>query len=103
MSITKFVTDISTMDTASSRVEEVANAIAQELRSLDNRIQPVTSQWRGDAATAYMSLHQTWIEDTSRLRQTLSEIAEVIKVASKNYKAQEDAVAAGANRIKGAL
>jgi 6 kDa early secretory antigenic target len=98
-----FVTEVATMTTAYKHVDEVANSIAQELQSLDSRIQPIASSWRGAGASSYMALHTKWTEDANKLRQVLAEISLGLKQAADRYQAQEDAVQSKFNRAKTAL
>jgi WXG100 family type VII secretion target len=98
-----FQTETATMTVAARHVDEVANAIDAELRALDNRIQPITSSWRGAAASSYMGLHQRWTEDTRKLRQVLAEISQSLGQNSVRYQTNEDDVAAQMARTAGQL
>ena len=98
-----FQTEVATMEVASRRVDEVANAIEAELRALDNRIQPITSTWRGAAASSYLALHQRWTTDTTKLRQVLAEISLGLNQNAQRYQTNEDAVAAQMARTAGQL
>lgn len=104
MAITSsFQTEVATMEVAARRVDEVAAAIEAELRSLDSRIQPITSTWRGAAATAYLSLHERWTADATRLRQVLAEISLGLNQNATRYQTNEDQVAAQMARTAGSL
>ena len=93
MSVTSsFQTDVSTMGVAARHVEEVASGIEAELRGLDNRIQPITSTWRGAAATSYLGLHERWMQDTTKLRTVLSEISTGLQQNANSYQVNEDDV-----------
>lgn len=96
-------TELDVMQQAARRVDEVANAIDGELRALDNRIQPITSSWRGAAASAYMNLHQRWTDDANKLRATLAEISETVKRNAISYQLAEDENSSQAARIAGSL
>jgi WXG100 family type VII secretion target len=98
-----FQTEVATMEVAARHVDEVANAIDAELRSLDGRIQPIASSWRGAAATAYLQLHERWTQDTTRLRQVLAEISLGLKQSATRYQTNEDAVVAQMARTAGQL
>ena len=98
-----FQTEVATMQVAARHVDEVANAIDAELRALDNRIQPITSTWRGQGATAYMSLHERWTQDASKLRQVLAEISQGLTQNATRYQTNEDDVASAMARTAGQL
>ena len=98
-----FQTEVATMEVAARRVDEVANAIDAELRALDNRIQPITSSWRGAAASSYLSLHERWTTDAQKLRQVLAEISQGLGQNATRYQTNEDAVAAQMARTAGSL
>jgi 6 kDa early secretory antigenic target len=98
-----FVTEVSTMTTAYRRVDEVANAIAQEMQALDSKIQPITSSWRGAGATSYMALHTKWTEEGNKIRQVLAEISLGLKAAADRYQAQEDSVQSTMNRATSSI
>ena len=78
------------MQVAARHVDEVANAIDAELRALDNRIQPITSSWRGAAASSYLSLHERWTQDATKLRQVLAEISQGLTQNATRYQTNED-------------
>ncbi|MFV0307255.1 MAG: WXG100 family type VII secretion target [Desertimonas sp.] len=98
-----FTTETATMGVAARHVDEVAESIAAELRSLDNRIQPITGSWRGAAATAYMALHNRWTQDATELRTVLGEISLALTQNSTRYQTTEDDVAAQMGRIATSL
>ncbi len=98
-----FVTEVGTMSQAARHVDEVANNIQAELNSLDNRIQPIASTWRGQGASAFMALHTRFVEDARKLRQVLAEISQGLDQSGKRYQSQEDAVAQQMTRTMGAL
>jgi WXG100 family type VII secretion target len=98
-----FQTEVATMEVAARRVDEVANSIDAELRALDNRIQPITSSWRGVAASAYLSLHERWTTDAQKLRQVLAEISQGLGQNAGRYQTNEDEVAAQMARTAGQL
>jgi WXG100 family type VII secretion target len=98
-----FQTETATMNVAAQHVNEVAEAISAELRALDNRIQPITSTWRGAAANSYLALHARWTEDATQLRQVLAEISQGLIQNSTRYQTTEDDVAAQMTRIQGSL
>jgi WXG100 family type VII secretion target len=98
-----FQTEVATMEVAARHVDEVASAIDAELRSLDNRIQPITGSWRGAAASSYLQLHMRWTEDATKLRQVLAEISQGLKQNAIRYQTNEDEVAAQMTRTAGQL
>ena len=98
-----FQTEVATMQVAARHVDDVANAIDAELRALDNRIQPITSTWRGAAATAYLTLHERWTQDATKLRHVLAEISQGLTQNATRYQTNEDAVAGQMTRTAGQL
>lgn len=93
-----FITEVQTMETASKHVTNVADAIEQELRSLDGKIQPVTGSWSGAGSAAYLALHQRWVEETRKLRTVLGEISQGLHQNAVRYQTNEDEVVAQMNR-----
>ena len=98
-----FITETATMNVAAQHVNDVAEAIFAELRALDNRIQPITSSWRGSAANAYLSLHGRWTQNVTELRNVLAEISTGLTQNSTRYQQTEDDVAAQMARVAGSL
>ncbi len=98
-----FHTEVATMEVAARHVDEVANAIDAELRALDNRIQPITSTWRGAGASSYLALHTKWTQDAQKLRQVLAEISMGLTQNAGRYQVNEDEVAAQMARTAGQL
>lgn len=98
-----FQTEVATMQVAARHVDEVANAIDGELRALDNRIQPITSTWRGEGASAYLALHERWTQDATKLRQVLAEISQGLTQNATRYQTNEQDVASQMARTAGQL
>jgi WXG100 family type VII secretion target len=98
-----FQTDVATMQVAARHVDEVADGIDRDLRSLDDRIRPITGSWRGAGASAYMALHERWLEDARKLRQVLAEISQGLTQNATRYQTHEDAVAQDMTRTAGQL
>ena len=98
-----FQTDVATMQVSARHVDEVANAIDAELRALDSRIQPITSSWRGAGASAFMTLHERWTQDATKLRQVLAEISQGLVQNATRYQGNEDDVVAQMTRTAGQL
>ncbi|MEL6893321.1 MAG: WXG100 family type VII secretion target [Actinomycetota bacterium] len=98
-----FQTEVATMEVAARHVDEVAAAIDAEMRSLDNRIQPITSSWRGAGASSYMALHLRWMENSKQLQQVLREISQGITTNAKRYQVSEDEVVAQMGRTASQL
>jgi WXG100 family type VII secretion target len=98
-----FRTNVDTMQSASQRVEEVADAVDAALRNLDSRIQPVVGTWSSDTSTAYIQLHQRWTEQARRLRLVLVDIAAGIRQNASNYGTNESELTAAVTRMSGQL
>lgn len=98
-----FTTETATMNVAAQRVNDVADAVEAELRALDNRIQPITSSWRGAAASAYLALHARWTLDARELRTVLGEISQALTQNATRYQTTEDDVAAQMTRVSSTL
>lgn len=98
-----FQTEVATMQVAARHVDEVAEGIERELRSLDDRIHPITATWSGAGASAYLSLHERWMQDARQLRQVLAEISQGLTQNATRYQTNEDTVSADMSRTAGQL
>jgi WXG100 family type VII secretion target len=96
-----FRTNVDTMQSASQRVEQVADAIDRLLRDLDSQIQPVITTWSSDSAAAYLRLHGQWTEQARKLRTVLTDIAGGLSENAKTYAENETVLTAAVTRMSG--
>jgi WXG100 family type VII secretion target len=85
-----FGTDAAVMQKAAQQVQQVSDEISAELRSLQGNLEPVASQWKGAAASAFQQLMVKWHDDANKLTQALQGIAEMLDSTTKGYTQVED-------------
>lgn len=98
-----FRTELPTMQTASSHVYQVNEAIQSQLTQLLTRLEPLTSTWQGSAATSFQVLKQRWHDDASRLNQALRGIGDGLVQTHRNYQSTEDQNQQGFTGMTGQL
>ena len=98
-----FNTDVATMQTAASHVQEVNGTIQAELSSLMSKLEPIASSWQGAAAASFQALQQRWNDDATKLNQILAQIAEGLVANAKSYAEQEAAAQEQINKTSGSL
>lgn len=85
-----FGTNVEVMQKAASQIRQTSDEINSELRSLLGLIEPLASQWRGDASTAFHTLIDRWNQDANKLTQALTGIAEAMDSSTTNYSTSEE-------------
>jgi WXG100 family type VII secretion target len=84
-------TDVAVMQKAASQIRQTSDEINGELRSLLALLEPLASQWRGEAATAFQQLIERWQQDANKLTQALGGIADGMSSSSSSYSSSEEA------------
>jgi ESAT-6 family protein len=79
------------MAKAASQIRQTSDEINGELRSLLSALEPVASQWKGQAASAFQQLIERWQQDANKLTQALGGIADAMDSSNKNYSQSEEA------------
>jgi WXG100 family type VII secretion target len=78
------------MQKAASQIRQTSDEINGELRSLLSLIEPLASQWRGEASTAFHQLIDRWNQDANKLTQALVGIADAMDSSHTNYSTSEE-------------
>jgi WXG100 family type VII secretion target len=87
------------MAAASRHVYEVNEQIQAQLNALMDRLEPLTSSWRGGAATSFMSLRQRWLDDATRLNEALRAIGDGLARTHAGYQGADAGAAADLGAI----
>jgi WXG100 family type VII secretion target len=88
--VSGFGTNAEVMQKAAAQIRQTSDEINGELRSLLSLIEPLASQWRGDASTAFHQLIDRWNQDANKLTQALAGIADSMDTSQKNYSSSEE-------------
>jgi WXG100 family type VII secretion target len=88
--VSGFGTNAEVMQKAAAQIRQTSDEINGELRSLLSLIEPLASQWRGDASTAFHQLIDRWNQDANKLTQALAGIADSMDTSQKNYSTSEE-------------
>jgi WXG100 family type VII secretion target len=91
------------MGKAAQQVEQVSQQLQQLMRSLESQLEPMASQWKGAAASAFQNLINRFGEDSQKLTTALGNISEALAANSKNYSAAETQNQSSIQGILGAL
>ncbi|MGH3329610.1 MAG: WXG100 family type VII secretion target [Streptomycetales bacterium] len=103
MSGGQFRTELPTMQAASQHVYEVNEQIQSQLSGLLSRLEPLASQWQGEAAMSFQQLKQRWHENATKLNTALRGIGDGMVANTANYQAAEDENRQGFTGISSAL
>jgi WXG100 family type VII secretion target len=90
MSGASFGTTFDEMSKAAQAVQQTVQDINSEQQKLMSALEPIASQWKGQAASAFQQLMQRFRDDASKLTQALDAIGEAMQQNTKNYSATED-------------
>ncbi|OLT13584.1 hypothetical protein BJF78_21725 [Pseudonocardia sp. CNS-139] len=91
------------MDRAGRHVLGVNDAVQADLATLRARLQPLTGEWRGEAATAFGGLMARWDAEARTLNEALRAIGESIKGSGAGYQAAEQQHTGDMSAIRAAL
>ena len=84
-----FGTQTDVMQKAAQQVQQVADEINGELRSLEGNLAPVAASWKGAAQQAFQQLMERIMDDAQKLTQALQGISESLDSSTKSYSTVE--------------
>lgn len=84
-----FGTQTDVMQKAAQQVQQVADEINGELRSLEGNLAPVAASWKGSAQQAFQQLMERIMDDAQKLTQALQGISESLDSSTKSYSTVE--------------
>lgn len=79
---------------ASQNVNNTSNLLNQKLDDLQRQLQPLVSDWTGNAAENYQAKQRQWNSAQQQLTQVLSAIGKVLEQAHESYSSVEKSNAA---------
>jgi WXG100 family type VII secretion target len=82
-------TQTDVMQKAAQQVQQVADEINAELRSLEGNLAPVAASWKGAAQQAFQQLMERIMQDAQKLTQALQGISESLDSSTKSYSEAE--------------
>lgn len=103
MAGSQFRTDLGTMGTSAAHVDQVNAQIQTQLAQLLSRLEPLSGQWRSDAATSFQTVKVQWNENARKLNDALRGIGEALKANQTNYSASDDTNRQGFTGISSVL
>lgn len=90
MASSSFGTTFDEMNKAAQAVTQTVQDIQSEQRQLMSALEPIASQWKGAAASAFQQLIQRFDDDAQKLTQALDAIGQALGANTKNYQAVEE-------------
>ncbi|MDX8052136.1 WXG100 family type VII secretion target [Lentzea sp. BCCO 10_0798] len=78
------------LDALAKRIIDVDQSTQGTLRQVQNAVDQVSSSWKGDANTAFMTLMTRFQEDAKKVSEALNTIAESIASSATVYATQEE-------------
>src|SRR5579859_1976530 len=85
-----FGTQTDVMQKAAQQVQQVADEINSELRSLESNLAPVAASWKGNAQQAFQQLMERIMQDAQKLTDALRGISESLDSSTKSYSTVEE-------------
>ena len=98
-----FGTTVEEMQRAGKHVFTVNDTVQADLATLRSRLGPLAGAWRGEAATAFVTLMARWDADAKTLNEALRAIGEAIQGSGVRYQAQEEQHTGNLSAIRAAL
>lgn len=96
-------TSLADLQAASAHVKQVRDEVHSELNMLMGQMDTMTARWQGRARIAFQRVQVKWHEDSTRLNEALSHIADAIAVSKGAYQAHDEAAEQSMNTIANAL
>ncbi|MFB9907094.1 WXG100 family type VII secretion target [Allokutzneria oryzae] len=101
--MTQYEVNAEAMGKASGDVARVRDQLVGQLNSLRGQLEPLQSQWRGDASKAFQTLMRNWNEQTVRLNNALGVISDQLGQSGKSYIRREQQASEGMSTIRAGL
>lgn len=98
-----FQTELATMQAASRHVYDVNEQIQTQLSRLMAQLDPLTSSWKGSAASSFEALKERWFEDANRLNQALRGIGDGLASTHATYQRAEASSQSGFDGVGSGL
>jgi len=77
--------DLEQMATSGRHVYDVNDQVRAHLSALTGQLEQLQSQWRGDAASAFLGLRERWDADAAKLNEALRGIGDALTSAQTDY------------------
>jgi WXG100 family type VII secretion target len=87
--VTGFSTSEQAMRAGANAVEEAQQAITGHIATLRGEIETMMSRWKGEAADAFVNVHNSFEENAGRINNALAQIHEALVSTHPTYDAQE--------------
>jgi WXG100 family type VII secretion target len=103
MAGSSFGTEFDQMNKAAQAVTQTVQDIQAEQRSLMSALEPIASQWKGAASSAFQQLMARFNDDASKLTQALDAIGQAMQANNKNYSATEEQASSSISKLLSGL
>lgn len=77
--------DLDQMAQSGRHVYDVNDQVRAHLTSLTGQLEQLQHQWRGDAASAFLTLRERWDMDAKKLNEALRGIGDALTSAQTDY------------------
>lgn len=94
---------IETLVQASRDVREKQGEVEEHLRNLASEVDRLADAWTGEAGSAFQQLMERWNEDAGKLREAMSDIADLLEQSADKYQDDQDAHRESINAIDSEL
>ncbi|MEV0027860.1 WXG100 family type VII secretion target [Nocardia sp. NPDC050793] len=81
----RFRVDLEQLDAAIDTMDKFGKTVADWLAEIDRQIADLHLSWSSQAATAQRTAHDKWSAGVDEMRENLSELREVARIAHTNY------------------
>ncbi|KAB1504259.1 WXG100 family type VII secretion target [Corynebacterium sp. 320] len=92
-----FKTDVATMTSAASNVDNINGEVQGELSRLQNVVDSVSGAWKGQAQGAFQGLMERWNQSARELNEALMSISDNLRANAHAFDDTEMANAAAFN------
>ena len=85
-----FEVDHATLHTAANDVRSTRSEVDGELKKLWNVVDDLAIAWQGSASTGFQQLMNRWSEDTNKLQEALTNIADLLDKSGTTHQVNDE-------------
>lgn len=85
----QYTTSQETMAQGAAKVEEASSQIQGLIGSLSSEVDTMMGGWRGEAATAFTQVHESFQQQANKINNALRQMHEALQSTHRTYGSQE--------------
>jgi WXG100 family type VII secretion target len=87
--VAQYTTSQEAMAQGAAKVDEAANQIQGHINNLRTEVETMMGGWRGEAASAFVQVHDSFEQQAARINNALRQMQEALVSTHRTYGTQE--------------